>query len=64
MAGHARTAGSVLTLTGVVTSLDGATTLRASASGPAPDAERLGRTVADELLAKGARALLDAHGSG
>jgi hydroxymethylbilane synthase len=64
MAGHARTDGSVLTLTGVVTSLDGATALRASASGPAPEAERLGRAVADELLAKGARALLDAHGSG
>lgn len=60
VAGHARSEGSALTLTGVVASLDGARTLRSRASGPSRDAEQLGRAVADELLAKGARALLDA----
>jgi hydroxymethylbilane synthase len=64
VAGHARTDGQALTLTGIVASLDGTTVLRAGASGPAADAERLGGAVADELLAKGARTLLDAHGNG
>jgi hydroxymethylbilane synthase len=60
VAGHARAGGGVLTMTGVVASLDGATLLRARADGPATAAERVGAQVADELLAKGARALLDA----
>ncbi len=64
VAGHARTEGGALTLTGVVTSLDGATVLRGRASASASDAERLGQAVADDLLAKGARALLDARGNG
>jgi len=63
VAGHARTDGAALTLTGVVASLDGTTVLRAGATGPAREAERLGEALADELLAKGAKALLDAsHG--
>lgn len=63
VAGHAQTDGSALTLTGVVASLDGTTMLRAGATGPSREAERLGVAVADELLAKGAKALLDAsHG--
>ena len=63
VAGHARIDGSVLTLTGVVASLDGTTMLRAGATGPSREAERLGVALADELLAKGAKALLDAsHG--
>jgi hydroxymethylbilane synthase len=60
VAGHARIDGSVLTLTGVVASLDGTTMLRAGATGPSREAERLGVTLADELLAKGAKALLNA----
>ena len=64
VAGHARTDEQALTLSGVVASLDGATVLRARASAPALDAERLGRVVAEELLARGARTLLDAHGDG
>jgi len=60
VAGHARLAGGALTLTGVVASLDGTKVLRAHAGESAADAERLGMAVADELLAKGARALLDA----
>jgi hydroxymethylbilane synthase len=63
VAGHARIDGSALTLTGVVASLDGTTVLRAGATGPSREAERLGVALADELLAKGAKALLDAsHG--
>jgi len=63
VAGHARIDGPALTLRGVVASLDGTTMLRAGATGPARDAERLGTALADELLAKGAKALLDAsHG--
>jgi hydroxymethylbilane synthase len=63
VAGHARIVGAALTLTGVVASLDGTTVLRAGATGPAREAERLGEALADELLANGAKALLDAsHG--
>jgi hypothetical protein len=37
--------------------------LRASSGGPAVDGERLGAALADDLLAKGAKAVLDAsHG--
>lgn len=60
VAGHARAEGEALVLTGVVASPDGSTVLRASASGPASTGGRLGVTVAEELLAKGAEALLDA----
>ena len=64
VAGHARMDREELTVTGVVTSLDGATVLRGSARGSASGAERLGQVVAEELLAKGARTLLDARGNG
>jgi hydroxymethylbilane synthase len=47
-------------LTGVVSSPDGVTVLRGSATGPAVDGERLGVALADDLLAKGAKAVLDA----
>jgi porphobilinogen deaminase len=47
-------------LTGVVASLDGLTVLRSRASGEPLEAARLGTVVAEELLAKGAKALLDA----
>ncbi len=60
VAGHARPEGEALVLTGLVASPDGSTVLRASANGPAITGERLGVTVAEELLAKGAEALLDA----
>jgi hydroxymethylbilane synthase len=60
VAGHARLEGSALTLTGVVASLDGARVLRGRTGGPGREAERLGVALADDLLAKGAKALLDA----
>ena len=63
VAGHARHEGSALTMTGIVASLDGMTVLRWQATGRPPEAEQLGASVARELLAKGAKALLDAsHG--
>ena len=43
-----------LRLRAVVVAADGETALRASASGPADEAERLGRSVAAELLRRGA----------
>jgi hydroxymethylbilane synthase len=61
VAGHARQDGAALTLTGVVASLDGAMVLRWQASGGPREAERLGTAVAEELLARGAKALLDAR---
>jgi len=60
VAGHARHEGGALVLTGVAASLDGLTVLRSRASGGPLEAARLGAAVAEELLAKGAKALLDA----
>lgn len=60
VAAHARVDGPALLITGVVASPDGTTVLRAAAEGPAAAGSDLGRTVAEELLAKGAEALLGA----
>ncbi len=62
VAGHARLDGDALSLTGLVASQDGATVLRSSIGGLASSAEALGSKLADELLARGARGLLDAGG--
>jgi len=62
VAGYARLDGDALNVTGLVASPDGATVLRSSISGLASAAEALGEKVADELLARGARRLLDAGG--
>src|SRR5262249_57234891 len=43
VAGHARTDAATLTVTGLVASLDGREVIRSAVSGPAPDAEALGR---------------------
>jgi len=60
VAAYAWLDGGTLELTGVVSSPDGVTALRASNRGPAVDGGRLGVALADELLAKGAKAVLDA----
>ena len=60
VAGHARLDGLALSLTGLVASADAETVLRASISGPASSAEALGQKLADEILARGGRRLLDA----
>lgn len=60
VAAYGRLDDATLVLTGVVSSPDGATMLRATIEGPAATGERLGVALADELLAKGAKAVLDA----
>jgi hydroxymethylbilane synthase len=54
---HAQTAGGKLRLKAVVARPDGSEVLRAEQMGT--DAERLGRLVGEELLAKGAQRILD-----
>ncbi len=48
-----------LRLEGLVASLDGARIVRARGSGRPEDAERIGCTLADELLSRGGEAILD-----
>lgn len=57
---HATANGNILTLSAFVGSSDGRTLIRASASGPMASPEALGETVAQQLLAQGAKAILDA----
>ncbi len=63
VAGHARLDGDAISIAGLVASLDGATVLTGEASGPCSQAEALGERLAGDLLARGARALLDAGGT-
>lgn len=63
VAGHARLDGEALTLTGFVASVDGSTVLRSSIGGLPAFAESLGEKLAEELLARGARRLLDIGGN-
>jgi hydroxymethylbilane synthase len=51
--------GDTLVLDGLVGSVDGKTLLKAQASGPLCDAEKLGINVAESLLEQGAKAILD-----
>jgi hydroxymethylbilane synthase len=62
VAGHAHLDGEALTVTGLVASLDGSTVLRSSIGGLPSSAESLGEKLAEELLACGARALLEPGG--
>lgn len=62
VAGHARIAGGALVMSGLVASADGATVLTGEISGSGSDAEALGRRLADDLLGRGARRLLDPGG--
>jgi hydroxymethylbilane synthase len=64
VAGHARVDGLELALTGLVSSLDGQGVVRATVRGAATAAEALGRSLAEELLARGADALLAAAEDG
>jgi hydroxymethylbilane synthase len=63
VAGRARAPGSRLDFEGAVFSEDGASALRASASGSAADAEAVGRRAAQELLARGAARLIGVAGT-
>lgn len=58
---HARLEGEVVAVTGMVASRDASRVLRASGRGPAAQAESLGLGLAGELLAKGARDVLEAE---
>ena len=58
--GHATLRGGTVTLTGFVGAPDGRRTLRVTREAPATRADSLGREVAEELVAQGAREILDA----
>ncbi len=57
---HATVTAGWLQLTGIVASPDGTQLIRARADGPAADAESLGRALGEDLLARGAREILQA----
>ena len=63
VAGFARQDGSALSVSGLVASEDGRTVLTAMVSGAPASARALGEKLADELLARGAAALLAADAS-
>jgi len=62
VAAHARLDGDAISMAGLVASPDGATMLTGKVDGPDSLAAALGERLADDLLARGARALLDAGG--
>ncbi|CAK8716530.1 hydroxymethylbilane synthase [Candidatus Electrothrix gigas] len=57
--GFATIAGDTITLTGLIASLDGKTILKEQFSGPVADAEKIGVTLAETLLDRGGKAILD-----
>ena len=59
IAAHAGLDGQELTIRGLVGSLDGKTIIKSTVEGRATDADALGTSLAEALLAKGARAILD-----
>ena len=63
VAGHARLDGGAISIAGIVASPDGVTVLAGEVSGPGSQAEALGERLAADLIARGARALLDARGA-
>lgn len=59
---HAVLHGDSLKIHGIVVSHDGKTIIRASAEGPAADAESIGRSLGEKLLDSGARLVLQQSG--
>jgi hydroxymethylbilane synthase len=59
IAGHALLEGDQLYLRGLVGEPDGSRIISGEIRGPKADAEKLGVQLADELLGRGARAILD-----
>ncbi len=59
IAASATKKGDGVSLVGLVGNLDGSTVIRETASGPAAECERVGRDLAERLLAKGARKILE-----
>jgi hydroxymethylbilane synthase len=62
VAGLARLASATVEMDGLVSSLDGRTVIRGRAGGPANRAEAVGESLAEDLLSRGARAILDEGG--
>ncbi len=60
LGGYAQIADGILNLRGFVAEIDGSRIVSGSVSGPCQDAERLGRQLANQLLAQGAGAILAA----
>jgi hydroxymethylbilane synthase len=58
IAGHARVSGTNVTLRALVASLDGTHVIRGERTAPLADARRMGEALAEELLEKGAAAIL------
>jgi hydroxymethylbilane synthase len=58
IAGHARVEGGTVVLRALVASLDGTRVIRGERSAPLADARRMGEALAEDLLAKGAAAVL------
>ena len=59
IAGHARIKGDILRLHGLVAEPDGSVMITEQLEGPLEDAEKIGVTVANRLLAAGAKEILD-----
>jgi hydroxymethylbilane synthase len=57
---HATLEGTTVHLTGLIASVDGRQLIKDTISGPVEQADRLGTTLAETLLARGGKALLDA----
>ncbi len=63
IAGHAQLADGIITLRGMVGSVDGRQLIRGTISGQAADAHRLGKELAEDVLSRGAAEILeDIHG--
>jgi hydroxymethylbilane synthase len=63
IAGHAELADGIITLRGMVGSVDGSQLIRGTISGQAADADRLGTELAEDVLSRGAAEILeDIHG--
>jgi hydroxymethylbilane synthase len=60
IAGYAKKNGDTLVLEGLIGSVDGRVMIRDTVEGPAAQPEAIGRELAERLLARGGRALLDA----
>jgi hydroxymethylbilane synthase len=58
IAGHATLQGATVTVRALVAALDGSRIVRGERSGPAADARALGEALAEELLSRGAGAIL------
>lgn len=60
IAAHATVTGGQLTLNGLVASVDGLEVVKGQASGPVSEAVKLGTSLADDLLSRGAGRILNA----